>query len=199
MARPRHRPGRQVSGEAPHSPNDVVQKSNATSLTDPPTGFPSWTTIRKKELDFNGVYRLSDGKLHLLYKGISASQRLAFSPDEKYFYLNNSEPEPRKSACRFEVGAYGSLANGKVFFRCHQRYERGRAGRNENRSGSNVYSTGQSGVWILRRRATPGYDQPPKFRPIYTGAAPDARTLYITARNGVCIGLTEYYRDPAVT
>ena len=50
-------------GKRLNSPNDIVQKSNGDFyFTDPPYGLVKQDKDPKKELDFNGVYRLSNGK-----------------------------------------------------------------------------------------------------------------------------------------
>src|SRR5215472_5674208 len=106
----------QYQGKRMNSPNDIVQKSNGDFyFTDPPYGLTRQDEDPKKELDYNGVFKLSNGSLTLLYKGVARPNGLAFTPDEKYMYLNNSEPH-RKICLRFEVQEDGSLANEKVFF-----------------------------------------------------------------------------------
>jgi gluconolactonase len=136
-------------GKRLNSPNDIVQKSNGDFyFTDPPYGLPKLDDDPKKELYFNGVFRLSNGKLHLLYKELARPNGLAFSPDEKYLYLNNSEPK-RKICVRFEVRDDGSLANGKLFFDLTKDQSDGVPdGMKVDRNG-NIYSTGPSGIWIF--------------------------------------------------
>jgi gluconolactonase len=70
---------------SPNSPNDVVCKSDgAIYFTDPPYGLPKRDMDSQKELSFNGVYRLSQGRLQLLVENMSRPNGLAFSPDENY-------------------------------------------------------------------------------------------------------------------
>jgi len=58
-----------------------------------------------------------DGKtIQLVTKELSGPNGLAFSPDEKYFYVDNWE-EKRKIILRYEVNLDGTLSNGKVFLR----------------------------------------------------------------------------------
>ena len=136
-------------GKRLNSPNDIVQKSNGDFyFTDPPYGLVKQDEDPKKELDFNGVFRISNGKLTLLYKEIARPNGLAFSPDEKYMYLNNSETD-RKICLRFEVRDNGSLANEKVFFdMTHDSSDGVPDGMKVDQKG-NVYSTGPSGIWIF--------------------------------------------------
>ena len=173
-------------GKRLNSPNDIVQKSNGDFyFTDPPYGLVMQDEDPKKELNFNGVFRLSNGKLNLLYKEIARPNGLAFTPDEKYMYLNNSEPH-HKVCLRFEVRDNGSLANEKVFFdMTHDSNDGVPDGMKVDRKG-NVYSTGPSGVWIF----TPEGKHLGTIKPaevpanLHWGDA-DAKTLYITARTGL--------------
>ena len=103
-------------GKRLNSPNDLVYKSDgALYFSDPPYGFPKEDDDPEKELDFCGLYRLSGGELQLLYKDLRRPNGLAFSPDEKYLYVSNSDPQ-RRIWMRFEVQNDGSIANGEVFY-----------------------------------------------------------------------------------
>lgn len=173
-------------GKRLNSPNDIVQKSNGHFyFTDPPYGLVKQDEDPKKELNFNGVFRISNGNLKLLYKGIARPNGLAFSPDEKYFYLNNSEPH-NKICLRFEVGEDGTLANEKLFFDLTKDSSDGVPdGMKIDRVG-NVYSTGPSGVWIFTPEGKHlGTIKPPEVPANLHWGDADAKTLYITARTGL--------------
>lgn len=176
----------EFEGKRLNSPNDIVQKSNGDFyFTDPPYGLVKQDEDPKKELDFNGVFRISNGKLILVYKGIARPNGLAFSPDEKYMYLNNSESD-RKICLRFEVRDNGSLANEKVFFDITSDASDGVPdGMKVDREG-NVYSTGPSGVWIFTPEGKHlGTIKPPEVPANLHWGDADSRTLYITARTGL--------------
>ena len=102
-------------GKRLNSPNDLVFKSNGDLyFTDPPFGLPKTFDDPKKELPFQGVYRLSkDGKLTLLTTEVKAPNGIAFSPDEKKLYVADSA---RALWFVFEVKADGTLSAGRVFF-----------------------------------------------------------------------------------
>jgi gluconolactonase len=82
-------------GKRINSPNDVVFKSNGDLyFTDPPFGLPQSFQDPRKELPFQGVYRLSrNGKLTLLTKDIKAPNGIAFAPDEKKLYISNADAD----------------------------------------------------------------------------------------------------------
>jgi gluconolactonase len=73
-------------GKRLNSPNDLVYKSDGVLyFTDPPFGFRKVGEDPKKELPYEGVYRLADGKLQLVYKDFKAPNGIAFTPDENIF------------------------------------------------------------------------------------------------------------------
>jgi gluconolactonase len=100
-------------GKRINSPNDAIFKSNGDMyFTDPPFGLPGAFDDPGKELDFQGVYRLStDGKLTLLTKDLQAPNGIAFSPDEKILYLSDSG---LRRWMAFDVKDDGAIANGRV-------------------------------------------------------------------------------------
>ena len=81
-------------GKRLNSPNDIVCKSDgAIYFTDPPYGV----TPNQRELDFQGVYRISpDGKtLTLLVKDFLRPNGIALSPDEKTLLCSRHSARPR--------------------------------------------------------------------------------------------------------
>src|SRR5438477_6822481 len=105
-------------GKRLNSPNDLVYKSDgALYFTDPPFGLPKFFQDPRKELPYSGVFRVSpDGKqLTLLTTELTGPNGLAFSPDEKYCYVDNWD-EKKKIIMRYEVNSDGTLSTGKVFF-----------------------------------------------------------------------------------
>src|SRR5579862_9404693 len=115
-------------GKKLNSPNDLVY-SNDGSLyfTDPPYGLPTQgDNDPTKELAFSGVYRIPNAlnqkagappardQLQLVAKDLPRPNGIAFSPDEKYLYVDNSGE--KKVCMRYEVEKDGSLSHGKVFY-----------------------------------------------------------------------------------
>ncbi len=90
-------------GKRLNRPNDLVAKSDGwIYFTDPHSnrGQP-------QDLDFSGVYRVKDGTLQLLDKEVEPNG-LAFSPDEKIFYVGGAK------IWRYDVQADGPIANRQV-------------------------------------------------------------------------------------
>jgi gluconolactonase len=101
-----------------NSPNDVIIAKNGDLLfTDPPYGLPGNVNDPKnpaKELDFQGVYRLTpNGQLTLLTKELTRPNGLTLSPDEKTLYVANSDPA-KAIWMAFPIKGDGTLGAGKL-------------------------------------------------------------------------------------
>ena len=173
-------------GKRLNSPNDAVYNSDgALYFTDPPYGFVKEDEDPKKELDFNGVYRLKDGKLRLLYKDLPRPNGLAFSPDEKYLYVAQSDPAT-KIWMRFEVTADGGLANGAVFYDVTAETAEGAPDGMKVDQEGNLYCTGPGGVWVFSADGKHlGSIEPPEVPANCHWGDADGKTLYMTARTGL--------------
>ena len=171
-------------GKRLNSPNDLVYKSDGSLyFTDPPYGLRKLAEDPKKELPFSGVYRWANGKLTLVNKDFGAPNGLAFSPDEKYLYLDDSAS---KTYWRFDVQPDGTLANKKLLIDASSSKEAGVPdGMKVDRNG-NIYAAGPGGVWVL----TPdgkhlGTLRPPENPANLAWGDADAKTLYFTAVTGL--------------
>ena len=173
-------------GKRLNSPNDLVyHSSGALYFTDPPYGFAGQDNDPRKELDFNGVYRLQDGELTLLFRELRRPNGLAFSPDEHVLYLANSDPGC-KIWMRFEVTAGGLLTNGTVFFDATSETAPGNPDGMKVDQEGNLYCTGPGGVRLF----TPGGEclgilHLPEIPANLHWGDTDAQTLYVTARTSV--------------
>src|SRR5579872_1326922 len=100
-------------GKRLNSPNDLVYKSDgALYFTDPPAALPKGDDDPAKELPFDGIFLLKDGKLQVLDKSFQRPNGLAFAPGEKQFYVNDSL---KKTIMRFDVRPDDTISNGQVF------------------------------------------------------------------------------------
>ncbi|MEO1697227.1 MAG: SMP-30/gluconolactonase/LRE family protein [Planctomycetota bacterium] len=104
-------------GKRFNSPNDAVYRSNGDLyFTDPPYGLPGQADDPAKEIDFQGVYRVTpEGDVTLLTNALSRPNGIAFSPEEGTLYVANSDRgNPVWTA--FPVEADGTLGEGRVLF-----------------------------------------------------------------------------------
>jgi gluconolactonase len=131
-------------GKRLNSPNDLVMKSDgAIYFSDPPAGLRGGANSPAKELDFNGTFLLKDGKVQLIEKEFS-SNGLAFSPDEKYLYVNGGG-----RIMRYEVQPDDTVRNRTVFIdMTADKAPGGTDGMKVDQRG-NVYCTGPGGIWII--------------------------------------------------
>jgi gluconolactonase len=171
-------------GKRLNSPNDVVVKSDGSIyFTDPPSGLRQGDKDPKKELTFNGVYRLKKGKLTLLANDFARPNGIAFSPDEKYLYVNDTA---KKIIKRFDVQPDGGVANGQIITDMNSDTAPGVPDGMKVDQKGNIYCTGPGGFWIMspegKHLATVKTKQLPAN--LNWGDA-DAKTLYLTARTGL--------------
>jgi gluconolactonase len=171
-------------GKRLNSPNDLVYKSDGSLyFTDPPYGLRKLEQDPKKELEFEGVYRWSAGKLELLNKDFKAPNGIAFSPDEKYLFVDDSAS---RTYWRFEVLPDGSIANGKLFFDVSSSKVAGVPDGMKIDQKGNIYATGPGGVWILSPEGKPlGTIKPAEDPANLAWGDGDAKALYMTARTGL--------------
>jgi gluconolactonase len=168
-------------GKRLNSPNDIVVKSDGSIyFTDPPYGIKK----EQEELEFYGVYRLApDGTLTLLVKDFVRPNGLAFSPDEKKLYVNDSE----KGHIRvFDVSGDGTLANGRIFAELKDSSKAGVPDGMKVDVRGNVYSTGAGGVWVFSPEGNLlGKIEVPETSANLAWGDGDGKTLYITANKSV--------------
>jgi gluconolactonase len=131
-------------GKKLNSPNDVVTKSDgAIYFSDPSYGIK----LDEQEQPVQGVYHLSpDGKeLSLVADDLARPNGLAFSPDEKKLYIDDSE---RRHIRVFNVQDDGSLSGGAVFYDMNVSTPGAPDGMKVDVEG-HVYCTGAGGVWVF--------------------------------------------------
>ena len=177
-------------GKRFNGPNDLVIRSDgALYFTDSDFGLRGSRSSPLKELPFNGVYLVKNGKTTLLVDDQALGgfpNGITLSPDEKSLYLSAGFTR----MWRYEVQADGTLGAGKVFF------EGGEGivdGMKTDRQG-NLYSTGGAGPGAVRISSPEGKHlgtlhlpvsaREPRQQICATNVAfgdADAKSLYITA------------------
>jgi gluconolactonase len=175
------------NGKRFNSPNDLVWGPDGwLYFTDPPFGLKEQDDDPEKELDFNGVFRVSaDGQdLELLAAGQSRPNGLAFSPDGQYLYVSNSDPYS-KNWIRYPVAEDRSLGAGRLFYDVTSNNEEGLPdGLVTDRDGR-VYAAGPGGVWVFSPDGVHLGSIQPDEPPANIAWGNEGRTLYMAARTGV--------------
>jgi gluconolactonase len=165
-------------------PNDVVVKRDgAIYFTDTYGAFRLREKDPRRELLFNAVYMWKSGKLTRVVDDMPATNGLAFSPDEKYLYVNGSRDN---YVNRYEVRADGTLTNGKLFIDMRKETERGITDGLRVDTKGNLYETAPGGVWVIspEGKHLGTIRVPEQSTNIGFGDA-DRKTLYIAARTSI--------------
>ncbi len=172
-------------GKKLNAPNDLVFRSDGTLFfTDPPYGLPRQDDDPSKELPFNGVFKLKDGKLDVLITNLTRPNGIAFSPDEKTLYVSNSD-EKQRIWMRYDVAADGSVSGGRVLFDASGHTGGGVPDGMKIDEHGNIWATGPSTVLVISPEGKHlGSIKPPED-PANCGWGDDGRTLYITAETGL--------------
>ena len=164
-----------------NSPNDVVVRSDGCIyFTDPPYGIKS----EQQQQPIQGVYLLSPDmrKLLIVAHDFEKPNGLAFSPDEKKLYINDSS---RRHIRVFDVALDGSLHNGRFFYDMNIRQPGSPDGMKVDVHGR-VYCTGPGGVWVFDEEGRHlGTIVTPEKPANCAWGDDDWQSLYITARSSV--------------
>ena len=187
-------------GKKFNSPNDVVKARNGTLFfTDPPYGLKDLDASPLKEMEYNGVYKLSpNGEITRILDDMSFPNGIVLSPDEQHLYISQSDPEapivrrlkldqhlvPSKDDVWFDASIFQSdempgLPDGMTV--CDD---------------GSVFVTGPGGIYLIAKDGTP-------IGRITTGRAnancvfgEDGQTLFITSGHSLiklstlCRGVT---------
>ncbi len=171
-------------GKRLNSPNDGVYGGDGSLyFTDPPYGLVAGNADPKKEIPFNGVYRLSkSGALTLLTREMTFPNGVALSPDEKTLYVANSDPE-KALWMAFPLKEDGTVGPGRVFFDATRGVKTLKGlpdGMKVDKDG-NLFATGPGGVLIFAPDGTHLGTLSTGEATANVGWGDDGSTLYITA------------------
>src|SRR5258707_8986712 len=162
-----------------------VCSSDLEFFTDPHFGLPKFFDDSRKELPFSGVYCLINGELKLVSTDLTGPNGLAFSPDEKYLYVDDWD-DKKKIILRYDVQRDGSLANKSTFLDAtSEPGEDAWDGLKVDRQG-NVYASGPGGLWIISPEGKHlGTLVGPEHPHNLAWGGEDHKTLYLAAQTGL--------------
>ena len=171
------------------SPNDLCFHANGDLyFTDPPYGLEGGMKSAKKELPFQGVFRIAkDGQLSAVVKDLSFPNGVQLSPDDKILYVAISDGR-NPVIMAYDVLADGNVANGRVFFDTTKWLKQGLRGAPDGLkvdAKGNVFSTGPGGVFVI----SPAGKYLGRIDPGLTANCAwgdDGSTLYMTSDKTFC-------------
>lgn len=169
-------------GKKFNSPNDViVGPDGALYFTDPTLDLVAG---EKQEIPFQGVYRLdSKGNVQLLTKELTQPNGLAFSPDGKHFYVDDSD---QRNIRVYDAAPDGTLKNGRIFGEEPGGKDDGVPDGIKVDKNGNLFVTGPKGIWIWDANGNHlGTIVMPEQPANLSWGDKDYRTLYITATTSV--------------
>lgn len=141
-------------GKKFNSPNDLVADSkNNIYFTDPIYGLPKGADDPTRELNFEGVYKITpDGRLFLLIDSISRPNGIALSLDERILYVGSSD-EKHTRWYAYPLDSLGAIQSGGILLDGTALKERatikqGADGFKIDKHG-NIFSAGPDGINII--------------------------------------------------
>ena len=172
-------------GRRLNSPNDATYASDGwLYFTDPGSALEGRDASPLRELNFNGIYRLSPAsELELLYRDQSRPNGIALSPDETTLYVANSDAN-QKVWMAYDLGEDG-VSNPRVFYDVNDQTSEGAADGMKVDAAGNLFATGPGGVWVLAPDGTHLGTIMPDEVPANVAWGDDGRTLYMTGRTGL--------------
>ena len=176
-------------GKKLNSPNDVVVgPDGALYFTDPTLDLVAG---EKQQIPFQGVYRLDgNGDVKLLTKDLAQPNGLAFSPDGKHFYVDDSE---KRNIRVYDLANDATLTNGRIFGEEPGEKDDGVPDGMKVDKDGNLFVTGPKGIWIWDAKGNKlGTIVMPEQPANLAWGDADYSTLYITAT-------TSLYRLPTKT
>ena len=172
-------------GRRLNSPNDATYASDGwLYFTDPGSALEGRDESPLRELDFNGIYRLSpDDELELLYQDQSRPNGIALSPDESTLYVANSDGS-QALWMAYDLDDSG-VSNPRVFYDVTAEDGEGAPDGMKVDVSGHLFATGPGGVWVLAPDGTHLGTIRPDEVPANVAWGDDGRTLYMTARTGL--------------
>jgi len=139
-------------GNLLNSPNDLVYDSKGNLyFTDPPYGLLDGDNDKLKEIEFNGVYKVSpNGDIKVLVKNLTRPNGISISNDEKTLYVANSDKN-NPVIMQYDLSEGGAI-NPSIFFDGRELTKKDIGlfdGLKVHPTG-NIFATGPGGVLIIK-------------------------------------------------
>jgi len=172
-------------GKRINSPNDLfLTPDGDIYFTDPAYGFERGERDPKKELPFQGVYRINKaGKITLLIDSIASPNGISVYRDGKKLIVSNSDNRIKRWYT-YDIGKDGSLSNAKLFYDVSNEKGAGLCDGLKLDKNDNLFATGPGGIWIFSKAGKLiGRIKINGATPSNCAFTPDSKTLFITANS----------------
>ena len=170
------------NGKKFNSPNDAVYNSaGELFFTDPPYGLEKQLDDPKKEIPFQGVYKVKkNSEVILLVDSLTRPNGIAFMPGEKALIVANSDPA-KPFWYAFDVDN-DKLTNGRIFYSAagYDSSAKGLPDGMKIDKNGNVFATGPGGVWIFNKNGKLLGKIKLNDATSNCAFSPDQKTLYVT-------------------
>lgn len=135
------------------SPNDLAFLDNGDIyFTDPPYGLEKNVDDPLKEAKYQGVYRISKGKVTLLTTEISRPNGIAFFPGHKELLIASSDPA-KPNWYIYSLNKSGLLTKGRIFYTAKNDGSGFMGlpdGLKIDKNGY-VFASGPGGIWVFNK------------------------------------------------
>lgn len=170
-------------GKKLNSPNDLIlSKTGNLYFTDPSYGLEAGSNDPRKEIGFQGVYKMSPtGEVMLLLDSIDQPNGLAMMPDGKTMIVSNSDAI-KKQWYAYDIAEDGSIVSGRIFYDASNAQENGLCDGLKIDKKGNIFASGPGGIWIFNKTGKVlGKIKIEGTTAANCALSSDEKTLYITA------------------
>lgn len=139
------------NGKKFNSPNDLIFHNYDIYFTDPAYGLEKQMDDPKKELPFQGVYRIpAEGQVQLMIDSLTRPNGIGFSPDGKKMYVANSDSE-KSRWYEYSINDSLKIVSGKIVWDATEqaKTEKGLPDGLKVDAQGNIFATGPGGIWIF--------------------------------------------------
>lgn len=172
-------------GQRFNSPNDLAEDHKGNIyFSDPTYGLES---VNHQEIPFSGLYKIdTNGIVHLIQKRHTHPNGIAFSLDDRFMYVTNSNPK-QAYLFRYELTPQGKIINEELAFD-YTPFVSETSGNPDglkvDRYG-NIFATGPDGLWVFNQNIELIARVRIPFVTSNCSFTEDFKTLYITASDRV--------------
>lgn len=171
------------NGKRLNSPNDLfLTASGDLYFTDPSYGLERGGRDPKKEIPYQGVYRMDKaGQITLLIDSIEQPNGISIFPGGKKLLVSNSDNR-KKRWYTYDIASNGTLSNAQLFYDASNEKATGLCDGLKIDKKGNVFAAGPGGIWIFTKAGKLiGKIKLNGVTASNCALTPDNKTIFITA------------------